>query len=160
MGGESEKKISTAKTGAAGHSDPGGKSLLVNILQHAGEKALLATEQMGATGDVEDQPMRFVERRQRRIALATRRQTRQDLGVRRTVDFRHGELRQPRPRIRQRQASDKPLTQGGGIERAESLGVLLLFDQRERRFVIRRGACSPQPFRRQERQPKRQIASR
>ena len=104
--------------------------------------------------------MRFVQRRQRRIALATRRQTRQDLGVRRTVDFRHGELRQTRPRIRQRQAGDKSLAQGGGVERAKSLGVLLLFDQREWRFVIRRGAPAPQPFRRQEGQPKRQIASR
>ena len=130
----------------SGHSGPGGKSLLVNILQHAGEKTLLAAEQMGAAGDVEHQPMRFVQRRQRRIALATRRQTRQDLGVRRTVDFLHDELRQTRPRIRQRQAGNKSLAKGGGVERAESLGVLLLFDQCERRFVIRRGACSPATF--------------
>jgi hypothetical protein len=40
------------------------------------------------------------------------------------------------------------------------LGVFLPFDQRERRFIIRRGAPATQPFRRQEGQPKRQIASR
>jgi hypothetical protein len=40
------------------------------------------------------------------------------------------------------------------------LGVLLLFDQSERRLVIRRGAPATQPFRRQEGQPKREIASR
>ena len=65
----------------------------------------LAAEKMGATGDIENQAMRLVQRRQRRIALATRRQARQNLrdpprGRLRADD----ELRQTRARIRQRQA--------------------------------------------------------
>jgi hypothetical protein len=54
---------------------------------------------MGASGDVEHQSMRFVQRRQRRIALATRRQKRQNFRIGRTIGFLGDKLRQAGARI-------------------------------------------------------------
>ncbi len=67
---------------------------------------------MSATGDVENETVRFIQRRQRRITLAARRQARQNLRICRTVGFGYGKLREPGARICQRQAGRKPLAKG------------------------------------------------
>ena len=134
-----------------------------HVLRQSFDKTGFAAKQMGATGDVENQAMRFVQRRQRRIALAARRQARQDLRIRRTVRLGCDEFRQAGARIGQRQAGRKPLAKGSGGQRIKPLRAALLFNQGEGRLVIRRVAPSPgqpQPLRRQEGQPQGEIASR
>jgi hypothetical protein len=87
-----------------------------------------AAEQMRATGDVEKQPMRRIERHQRREAVAPVGDVIQQFGVGGLIGVEHLQMRANRPRIGQRQTDLEAEIGGGIIQRVDLQHVVLLGD--------------------------------
>ena len=84
------------------------------------QQGRLAAEQMGAAGDVEKQPMRRIERHQRREAVAPVGDVVQRLAVGGLVGVVHRQFRTHRPRIGERQADDEPGARGDIVDGVEA----------------------------------------
>jgi len=109
---------------------------------------LLAAEQMRAAGDIEQQPVRRVERGERRIANAPIGHGREQLRVGRRV-FRHDvKIGMHGARLRQRDGQPQAAPFGDGIERHHGLGIAALAGDDERARIRRplpRDAVGRQP---------------
>jgi len=108
----------------------------------------LAAEQMRATGDVEKQAVRRIERHQRREAVAPVGDVIQCLEVGGFIGIEHLQMRTDRACIGQRQADLKAETGGGIIQRVNLQRVVLLGDD-DAWFVVgviltRRGVRAPE----------------
>ena len=95
--------------------------------QHLQQRAL-AAEQMGAAGDVEIQPMRGIERHQRREAIAPVGDIAKRLGVGDRIGIEHRQFRTDGAGIGERQADLEAETRRGIIERIDLQRVVLFGD--------------------------------
>ena len=96
----------------------------------------LATEQMGAAGDVEKQAMRGIERHQWRKAIAPVCDVIQRLGVGSFIGIEHLQLRTDGAGIGQRQADLKAETRGQVIQRGNLQRVVLFGDDNAGNIVL------------------------
>ena len=83
---------------------------------------------MGATGDVEKQAMRGIERDQRREAVAPVGDIVQGRGVGSRIGVEHFQMRTDRPRVGERQTDLEAETGGSIIQRVNLQRVVLLGD--------------------------------
>ena len=90
--------------------------------------ARFAAEQMGAAGDVEKQPMRGIERHQRREAIAPVGDIVQRLGVGDLIGIEHRQFRTDRAGIGERQADLEAGARRDIIERIDLQRVVLFGD--------------------------------
>ncbi len=100
-----------------------------------------AAEQMGATGNVEKQPMRGVQRHQRGEAVAPEGDIAQRPGVGGCIGIEHPQLRTDGAGIGERQADRKTQMRGGVIECENLQRVVLLRDDDAGLVITRRGAA-------------------
>ncbi len=80
----------------------------------------LAIEQMGATRDVEDQPVGRVERDERGVARASLRQPVEPVLVEHRIVGDDGKLRHPCPRVGERHADAKPDRVRAGVDAGDA----------------------------------------
>ncbi len=92
------------------------------------QQRTLAAEQMGAAGDVEIEPMRRIERHQRREAVAPVGDIVERLAVGDFIGVEHRQLRADRTGIGKRQADRESGVHSGFVERMDQNGVVLLGD--------------------------------
>ena len=92
------------------------------------QQRTLAAEQMGAAGDVEIEPMRRIERHQRREAVAPVGDVFERLAVGDLVGVEHRQLGADRAGIGERQADREAGAHGQIVERVDLQGVVLLGD--------------------------------
>ena len=116
-------------------------------------QTFLAAEQMGAAGDVQHQTVRFVQRRHRAEAAEGVPHPAQQGRIARLVMRPGVQMRNLRPRIRQRHAGRQPQRQGFAVQRGQAQGVGRLVDQGERTLRPR----GRQPVDGQERKPGGQM---
>ena len=95
---------------------------------HGLQQRRLAAEQMGAAGDVEEQPVRRIERHQRREAIAPVGDIVQRLAVGGLVGIEHRQFRADGAGIGQRQADRKARMRGQVIEGINLQRVVLFGD--------------------------------
>ena len=104
------------------------KTLQGQGIAQQSEQRGLAAEQMGAAGDVEKEPMRGIERHQRREAIAPVGDVVQCLSIRRFIGVVHLQMRTDGAGIGERHADRKVLARGGIVERVDLQRVVLLDD--------------------------------
>jgi hypothetical protein len=104
------------------------------------EQIGLAAEQMGAAGDVQEQPVWGIERYQRREAVAPVGDVLQCPGVRRHIGIEHLQMRADGAGIGERLADRKAIARGRVIQRIDDKRIVLLGDD-DSRSVNRRAAA-------------------
>ncbi len=120
----------------------------VSASHHDLQQRALAAEQMGAAGDVEIEPMRRIERHQRREAVAPVGDVVERLAVGDFVGVEHRQLGADGAGIGQRQADREAGTHGQIVEGVDQQRVVLLGDDdagrkgnRRLRFIQRVAAA-------------------
>ena len=114
--------------GSAGDGGADGKTLRGQRIAHQPHQRGLAAEQMRAAGDVEKQPMRGIERHQRRKAIAPFSNGIQRFGVGSFIGIEYLQLRADGAGIGERQADIKAKTRGRVVECKNLQRVVLLGD--------------------------------
>ena len=104
---------------------------------HDLQQRAFAAEQMGAAGDVEIEPMRRIERHQRRKAVAPVGDVIERLAVGDLVGVEHRQLGADRAGIGERQADREAGAHGQIVERVNQNGVVLLGDDDAGCFIQR-----------------------
>ena len=117
---------------------------------------------MAAAGDVEQQPVRRIERHGRRIAVAGGGEPQQQTRVGLRIVLRHVEIGDAGPRVGQREAGAEAEPGGAPSHRAETQRAAILAHDDQRRLIrpgaARHPARPPDAVGRQEGKPQRQIA--
>jgi hypothetical protein len=96
----------------------------------------LAAEQMCATGDIEEQPVRGIERHQRREAVAPIGDVAERLRIGHDIGVEHTQIRTHRPRIGQRLADVQAEALGGLVQRMDHQRIVVLDDDDARLIAV------------------------
>ena len=104
------------------------------------QQRALAAEQMGAAGDVEIEPVRRIERHQRREAVAPVGDVIERLAIGGLVGIEHGQFGADGAGIGERQANREAGFDGEIVERVDLDGILLFDDDDAGRFIQRAAA--------------------
>ena len=145
--------------GGNGRAD--GKALPRQCPRELPQQRRLAAEQMGAAGDVEKQPMRRIERDQRRETVAPVGDVFQRLAVGRLVGIINRELRTDGAGIGKRQADGKTGADGRLVDGIEQQRVVLFRndDAREVMLCVAIRQLPPNAVDGQARQPQAEDTS-